>query len=322
MDNNNDDIVEGSVAPLLDAEIDAGIDEQFKPTEIMRISFGNAVAVVSDDGSVAIDARAKEAVSYIVTDKNDAFMRNFGIQPLRDPSQLATVYSDKGIELPAGVGVVVGPASVGKTPVLKWLVAARNATFTGSAELIRFGEPLPGYLTREADAVLALTSHLLNPNVGIIAIDSIKDLLASMGGGLMARGVPRELFRMLSQWGSIAASLGKLIIVPLNISTDNEDALAEVESAVLSNATFAAIAQLNLGQSDKFTFATSARQGEGKRRSLGRWTLSFDANGKPSITSDIARTETVAPVSTETNITLTQYSVGRALARALNNDKE
>lgn len=306
----------------LDAEIDAGDDEQFKANEIMRVSFGNAVAVVTDDGRVTIDARAKEAVSYIVSDTNDAFKKNFDIEPIRDPSQLPQVFNDRGVQLPAGIGVVVGPASVGKTPVLKWLVAASNHRSAGSAHLIRFGEPLPGYLTREADAVMALTELLLSPRVSIIAIDSIKDLLASMGGGLMARGVPRELFRMLSQWGSVAASLGKLIIVPLNISTDNEDALAEVESAVLSNATFAALAQPLLSQANKFTFTTSARQGEGKRRLLGRWTLSFDADGIPSISAGNRETETVAPASVETNITLTQYSVGRALARALNHDKE
>lgn len=321
-DNEDSEAAYDLDVPRIDAEIGAGEDEQFKANEIMRVSFGNAVAVVTDDGRVSIDARAKEAVSYIVADTNMDFVQNFDINPLSDPSQLLSVFSDQGVELPAGIGVVVGPASVGKTPVLKWLVAASNEKAANSAQLIRFGEPLPGYLTREADAVLELTEYLLSPKVNIIAIDSIKDLLASMGGGLMARGVPRELFRMLSQWGSIAAGLGKLIIVPLNISTDNEEALAEVESAVLSNATFAAIAQPHLSQTDKFTFATSARQGEGKRRSLGRWTLTFDADGKPSIKAGTKQTETIAPASVDTNITLTQYSVGRALARALNNPKE
>lgn len=321
--DNNEDNLGQSEDNLFVANLSAGQDEVFEPVEILRIAFGNAVAKVTDNGEIDVINYTKSATSYIVRDAGEAIRRNFNIEVHEDSSVLPVVFETDTMRLPAGAGVVVGPASVGKTPVLKWLVAASNAQNAGSAKFLRFGEPLPGYLTRESDAVHALTSYLLDPDVKVIAIDSIKDLLASMGGGLMARGIPRELFRMLSQWGAIASSLGKLIIVPLNISTDNEDALAEVEAAVLSNATFAAIANNGTSVGSTFSFATTARLGEGKRREIGKWELRFESDGTPTITTNgkAAKQEDSKPIVPSAFV-LSNSVANRALAQALSRNKD
>lgn len=298
------------------------------PEEVLRVRFGRAMAVVFDDGSRKIHARIKDAETALTsTDAAQAYIFDeFAIDVSNDPSILGTAFDNGNLRVPVGVGVVMGPANVGKTPVLKWLVGESNKQHPGSAKLIRYGEPLPGYITRETEAVSLLVGYLLDSNVKVIAIDSIKDLLGTMGGSLMARGIPREMFVMLSQWGSVAASLGKLIVVPLNISTDNADALAEVESGVLSNATFAAVASTVTGSG--FKFDVTSRIGEGKRRSNSTMSLVFDANGTPSIVNSKG-TQPVQNGSvgssgddTATQITLSRYALGRALTRVLAKDPQ
>lgn len=293
------------------------------PEEVLRVRFGRAMAVVFDDGSRKVHARIKDAETALTsTDAaRDHISHEYALDITNDPSTLETAFDNGDLRVPVGIGVIMGPANVGKTPVLKWMVSQSNKQHPGSARLIRYGEPLPGYITRETEAVSLLVDYLLDREVKVIAIDSIKDLLGTMGGSLMARGIPREMFVMLSQWGSVAASLGKVIIVPLNISTDNADALAEVESGVLSNATFAAIASAVTGSG--FKFDVTARQGEGKRRANSTMSLVFDANGVPSIINSQSgqlqsgSTSYVPGDDTATEITLSRYALGRALTRVL-----
>lgn len=297
------------------------------PQEVLRVRFGRAMAVVFDDGSRMIHSRIKDAETALTSTNvaQDHIFNEYAIHVSDDPSTLGIAFDNGNLQIPVGVGVVMGPANVGKTPVLKWLVAESNKQQQGSAKLIRYGEPLPGYITRETEAVSLLVGYLLDSNVRIIAIDSIKDLLGTMGGSLMARGIPREMFVMLSQWGSVAASLGKLIVVPLNISTDNADALAEVESGVLSNATFAAVASIATGSGFKFDVTT--RIGEGKRRTNSTMDLAFDANGIPSIVNSNSgqashNPQDVSGEETATQITMSRYALGRALTRVLAKDSK
>lgn len=293
-----------------------------EPTEVLRVRFGRAMAVVFDNGARTIHARIKDAETALSNNEeaHDYIFDEYGIDVATDPAILGVAFDNGNLSIPVGVGVVMGPANVGKTPVLKWLVSESNKNDPGSAKLIRFGEPLPGYITRETEAVSLLLGHLLDVNVKVIAIDSIKDLLGTMGGSLMARGIPREMFVMLSQWGSVAASLGKLIIVPLNISTDNSDALAEVESGVLSNATFAAVATQASGSG--FKFDVTARIGEGKRRTTSVLSLSFDSDGVPRITNggSTKQNHTAVAGDSTTQITLSRYALGRALTRVLSKE--
>lgn len=319
---NDPEAVESEFELIGDNPVVEEVVEYVAPSaeEVLRVRFGRAVAIVFDDGDVKTHARIKDAETALTsTDAaHDYIFDEYGINVATDPSTLGTAFDNGNLRVPVGVGVVMGPANVGKTPVLKWLVGESNKAAQGTAKMIRYGEPLPGYLTRETEAVTLLVNYLLDPVVKIIAIDSIKDLLGTMGGSLMARGIPREMFVMLSQWGSVAASLGKLIVVPLNISTDNAEALAEVESGVLSNATFAAVATSVSGSG--FKFDVTARIGEGKRRQNSVMSLAFDSEGNPSVvTSSNAKFEINHQPADDsvTQISLSRYALGRALTRVL-----
>lgn len=287
------DVIDDELDIINDSDVDSIVaqteeEEAIADRALLQIAFGDSVATAFESGDLT--ARySKHAQSFITTldDEQEAVSAITGVKLQHDPETLATTmeHSVHGVFLPAGSAIVMGVASVGKTPVLKWVVKACNDVNPGSATLFRYGEPLPGYITNEVDAARKLMVALLNPAIKVIAIDSIKDLVASMGGGLMARGVPRLVFKMISQWGTVAASLGKTIIVPLNISTDDQNAMDEVSSAVSSNATTAILYDRD-GK-----YAVSARTGEGRLRANATWKLQFK-DGKPVVTS----TDTVQPV--------------------------
>lgn len=247
--------------------------------EVLRLSFGNSLVSVDDSGSLKVRSKPRDddGSSFIVMDRVAQF-NALGLSVNLDPSYIGNAFDESDLRLCSGCGVVTGPANVGKSPILKWIVSRANALKPGSAKLVRFGEPLPGYITLEAEAGLLIAKHLMDPTVKIIAIDSIKDLLVTMSyGGTMARGVPRAVFRLLSQWGAIAASLGKLIVVPLNISTDDANALAEVNSAVLSNSTLSIIWKSGA------TFVVTERTGESKMRRESNWQVVYK-NNEPVVT--------------------------------------
>lgn len=297
-------------------------DDVKQALPVVQVSFGRALACLMDDGSVVLRESAKLPYSAIsVGDKAQSVLEGLGLRVIDDPATLPAVMarSKHGVFVPAGSCIVMGAASVGKTPILKWAVRRCNAVEEGSARILRYGEPFPGYITSEVEAASALLTALLDPEVKLIAIDSIKDLLASMDGAAMARGVPRTAFRMISQWGSIAASLGKAIITPLNISTDNEDALGEVAAAVHSNSTCSVI---SIGGS---RFSVMSRTGEGKQRDEDTWQLSFGEEG-PVVTSTAggrikASTHVTdnRPDLGSSTLKATQNAVLKAVGRALAN---
>lgn len=133
-----------------------------------------------------------------------------------------------GFRVPSGVVTVLGVSDAAKSPL---------ADFLASGNTLNFGEPLPGDLTRAAEACAEMMSFLLDSDAKIISFDSVKNLLtrASSGGGAGARGISRAIFPMLSDWSSVASGLGKTIVVPINISTSDIGAQAEVEEAMRSN---------------------------------------------------------------------------------------
>lgn len=316
----------------LDIISDTAVDSVIAQTEdeetiddraLLQIAFGDSIATAFESGDLT--ARySKHAQSFITTldDEQEAVSALTGVKLQLDPESLAVTMENAthGVYLPAGSAIVMGVASVGKTPVLKWVVKACNDANPGSATLFRYGEPLPGYITNEVDAARKLMVALLNPDIKVIAIDSIKDLVASMGGGLMARGVPRLVFKMISQWGTVAASLGKTIIVPLNISTDDQNAMDEVSSAVSSNATTAILYDRD-GK-----YAVSARTGEGKLRANSTWKLQFK-DGKPVITStDIAQPidprDALLGKDRLTEAKISQTAILRTINRRLVNNRD
>lgn len=249
-------------------------EQQDDAKVVLRVGFGNSVCVYDAKGNTTLIAYSKDNTTSI----SNVEHLPAEIKPYvnEDPYRLRKILrQEHGINMPAGVGVVLGPADTRKTPLIKSLgEACEKQNGVGSFVFIRYGEPLAGYFTREVDVADAMMKAILDPKVMLIGIDSIKDILADIGGGLMARGVPRKVFKMLSQWGAVAASLGKLIIVPLNISTDDANALAEVESAVHSNTTVALVAQSTAG-----VFNVSSRTGEGKMRERTSITIDFNDEG-------------------------------------------
>lgn len=133
-----------------------------------------------------------------------------------------------GLRYPSGVVTILGASDAAKSPL---------ADFLAGGNTLNFGEPLPGDLTRAAEACAEMMSFLLDSDAKIISFDSVKNLLTrgSSGGGAGARGVSRAIFPMLSDWSSVASSLGKTIVVPINISTSDLGAMEEIKEAMRSN---------------------------------------------------------------------------------------
>lgn len=294
---------------LLNAEIEADVR---KPIAL-QIAFGNTVAMIDVDGKRFVKNRGHNAISFIEPLLAGPLFES-GLVGSGD--MLPVVYEDDQLRIPGGCGVILGPANVGKTPLLKWIVSMADG------RLIRFGEPFPGYITEESEAAVALMDALLDPDVKLIAIDSIKDVLVDMHGGLMARGIPRGVFRMLSQWASVAASVGKAIVVPLNISTDDKAALDEVSAAILSNTTFSLIGGASAAKSSNPIFEFVGRTGEGKRRVSQRWSVQYVADGEIQVDvsgdalPSVKTTSSNGKVS-DSNIVLPLEASRKALARVL-----
>lgn len=285
----------------------------------MKLQFGSAVAVIKDNGDVSIK-KTRDGSSWLTVDPElvQKLSDRFGITIATNPESIPVSCVIDGVSLPAGCGVIVGGANVGKTPVLRAIAEKLGP----QAEFLRFGEPMPGYMTDEAEACAALVSHMLDPTIKVICVDSIKDLVASMDGAAMARGIPRVLFRMISQWGAIASALGKLVIFPLNISTDSAEAIKEVEAAVQSNATLSVFFSSYTG--DTANFSAVARTGEGRLREKTVWKMSYPGGvPKLSIVSEGSPRVNQANQSDDASVSinnakfLSQYVVNNAISRAL-----
>lgn len=316
---------------------EVGKNQPVRSEALLQLVFGRAVvaayarfdadgAPVGDLDVLASlhDNRDGPAYSFITADPllYAPLERAAGRRITDDPATLALTMQPKthsGATMAGGSTVAMGPASVGKTPLLRWIVDVCNKHREGSAVLLRFGEPLPGYVTNELELARMLMAALLDPAIDVIAVDSIKDLTATMDGALMARGVPRQLMRMLSQWGTVFAALGKTIVVPLNISTDNEDALKEVASGVLSNTTTAIVHEEGLN----YKFA--GRSGEGKLRLSTTWRLSFK-NGVPSVQVGGpgfgAAPESIMGALSTTTVRVSQQDINRTFRISLSGNKD
>lgn len=162
-------------------------------------------------------------------------MESYVQHELTRHNDIINTVSRSGIKATSGVVTVLGIADTAKSPLGDFLAAGNT---------IHFGEPLPGVTTRAADAAVELYDALFNAEDKVVCFDSVKNLLSrGTSGGAAARGVSRSIFPMLSDWSSVSASLGKTIVVPINISTNDPDALVEIEEAMRSNATMHILAK-------------------------------------------------------------------------------
>lgn len=196
-------------------------------------------------------------------------------------TDLRTIEVTRGLKIPTGVVTVLGTSDAAKSPL---------ADFLAKGNVINFGEPLPGDITRAFDACAELIEFLLDPKQQVISFDSVKNLMSRSSGAAGARGISRSVFPMLSDWSAVAASLGKCIVVPVNISTSDVGAMDEIKEAMRSNVTMHIFAAG--GASYNFL---SRVPGKG-RRVAGRFNATFTGSRISSIAVAGSSEE---PVSTE-----------------------
>lgn len=115
-----------------------------------------------------------------------------------------------GIPLPVGVVVIFGGTNSAKSPLASYI--AREA----KGELFRYGEPLPGY-SRDLGALL---KQVFMSENRLVVIDSVKNLVGRIDGGLMSSGLSREFFAMMSDWSSYFSELGQTVVVVVNANVD------------------------------------------------------------------------------------------------------
>lgn len=172
------------------------------------------------------------------------------------PGCVPCVAEVDGVRYGAGLTIVAGRGDVGKTP----FVHAYGSLLAGGNDyaVIRFGEPLSGYTTDFDSFVSDLAEAMITHSV--IVIDSLKDVIASVGGNATTGGLSRGAFQLLSDLGSIAATRGCALVASIN-PTSNDDRIIElVNEAARSNAT-----SLVVNKSDS-VWDVVTRTGEGLLR--------------------------------------------------------
>lgn len=171
------------------------------------------------------------------------------------------------MRIPCGVCLIVAGGDAGKTPLAHAIAGADGRDY----EVVRYGEPLAGYLADERLGAISLASALFNS--ADVVLDSVKDVLALASGGAMKAGISRGALPLLSRWGSIAAAMGSTLYIPLNPSSADDEVIALLVEAAKSNATMAIFAES--ANSWKFV----ARRGEGLRRDAGEFKTRFTGDG-------------------------------------------
>lgn len=157
----------------------------------------------------------------------------------------------------AGLAVIAGRGDVGKTP----FVHAFGDHLAGDSgyAVVRFGEPLSGYDSNFESFVRDIAEAMLKHK--IIVIDSLKDVIASIGGNATTGGFSRGAFQLLSDLGSMATTRGCMVMASVN-PTSNDDKLVDLLNEVSrSNATTLVVADPALNQWNVIT-----RTGEGLQR--------------------------------------------------------
>lgn len=177
--------------------------------------------------------------------------------------------------IPCGVVLLVAGGGLGKTPIAHALAGAGGADY----EVLRFGEPLSGYICDEQTASRELAG-LMNGYSDIV-LDSVKDVLALAKGGAMKSGLSRGALPLLSRWGSIAASIGCTLYIPVNPSTDDEEVSAMLIEAAKSNSTSVVYA------SSPTLWHYESRCGEGMRREKGDIVVSYNADGEVQLKAKV-----------------------------------
>lgn len=276
-----------------------------------NVSVDSVASVPKDDrpevaialGNVSYGLMANGSVIEMPGKRVYAHPEGFEIQ-----KELKLVAVVDGIPLVAGVNVIFGGADASKSPVLRHIAAHTPST------MIRFGEPLPGYV-RETDA---LAKALLSSTTPVICLDSIKNLVGRLAGNAMTSGVSREVFAMLSDWSSFFAERGQAVVTIINVSTDDEKALNMTVEALRTN-TNATWRSARNGMIE-----WQHRTGEGRIRNSGTVQIVWQGDGVVralraigASPEDKRATRKATPVTTTVGSLDTTSTLHRALARVI-----
>jgi hypothetical protein len=175
------------------------------------------------------------------------------------------------VRIPAGLCLLVGGAAAGKTPLAHALAGFGDRDY----HVVRYGEPLSGYITNEDDAAFHVAKALLSKHD--VVLDSVKDVLSLMGGAAMKSGLSREVLPLFSRWATIAADIGVTLYVPVNPSSPDDEVISLLVEATKSNATMTIYSD----GGDKWSFV--ARRGEGLQRESGALTARYLPDGTVEI---------------------------------------
>ena len=236
---------------------------------VLRL-FGRNYYVIKDQNHFEMCSKSKFEESNIELLINVARGCKLGDRPILYPGSVPVVGTVLGTPWSAGVCLVVASGDSGKSPLCKALVAASNEPYA----MIRSGEPLALYDTDPDDVALNIVSYLVS-DYHYAVFDSIKDIIA-MGGSLMKQGVSRQALVEISSLSSLCCTLGKTMLIPFNVSSDDPEMIDSAIEMARSNAT----GYLTLTSTDDTmsVWKGSMRKGEG----LPRFDLSvsFGRNGE------------------------------------------
>jgi len=247
------------------------------PSPVLTVDFGRARFTVDNIGGEfahAVDETAElEDVKELIPKTGVKFPVGVHIDTGVPSGSAPTNKMVNGIRIPAGVCLIVAGADTGKTPMAHALAGADGANYS----VVRYGEPLAGYLADEKLGAKALAECVFGSSD--VVLDSVKDVLALAAGGAMKSGISRGALPLLSRWGAIAASVGCTLYIPLNPSSSDDDVVELLVEAAKSNATMTIFAAGN------GSWHYVSRRGEGLQRERGSFDTSFTGDGLMSITN-------------------------------------
>lgn len=248
---------------------------------VLVMNFGNEAIALNKHGNEVVSTTERttdDPDNPVVTTTRTLDARtltrgwhvDFG--PEMVPGSVSTNKVVDGVRIPAGVVLVVGGASTAKTPMVYALASAGVESF----HVIRYGEPLAGYIVDPRKAAIELGRAMIFGQD--IVFDSVKDLLAYAPGGAMSSGLSRGSLPILSDLSAMASTVGCSIYVPLNPSTPATDIVEMVVEAAKSNVAMVLTTTGSNEGEGTSSWITLARRGEGLQRETATFKASFDSD--------------------------------------------
>lgn len=224
---------------------------------VLKIRFGSVCSIRTVGGDLLVSTARHERTHIL---------------PLLDVTEAGSIpvtrtHASK-LEFPAGVILIVGKGSTGKSPFAHKL--AQDLTNDGGYGAVRMGEPMTGYSADDQQSATDLNNALVACDICVV--DSIKDMLTA-GDVLTKGGISKEAFMTISEWSSVACSTGTSLLTPANGGTSDAQVTANVVELARTNAT-GVIWHVG-GTIWEFSFRT----GEAMQRVEGKMNFSDEKSG-------------------------------------------